>query len=438
MIRLHDPAETSRPHGRLILPTRMVPLAVLPLVLLVSGCITHGGFSSLVVAPDHSAVAYVSESTLLKPPIVDEVMTFRHDIYLHLVDTDRPSHHRTIWLGAFGLYHVNQLSIPAKVLFSGDSRYVAVLASDRLWVVNAQSGRSRCMNQSGRHVTSVAWSNPDLLAYGTLAVETKGGTKSACKAFWVADPAEASHPRQVYSGPGLMHQYEAMSPVLEEWDRWSPDGRYVIFADQASQGRAAILDVQSSRSQAFSEDKCYGLAVAWKPDSSAAFCAAGKRGGMAAYLLSVSGSQIVDVSSNATDLFGDRVPHLGPVWTSDGQYVIIEYVAGKRGILVQPAPWRVLDTGSVVTKKLGMDANDSPGLSPLCSGWLVGIVLTPKEQAGLYAISYDGQEQRLLASGCNIAWAISPDGQMLVRADAHGKMTIHRLGPMPPATSQRS
>jgi len=406
--------------------TGLVRVTMSVILLLSAGCIATARPLAVAVAPNR-LLAACSWSDNLGEPWVDGRIVWRH-ISLDLLNLQSPRHKRTISLGFLGRDLAGYSSISRAVLFSRDSRYVAVVAGGTLWVVDVTSTKCWLWTKPDERVTSCCWTKDGQLAYGTVAKERGLPRRRLRKSFWLARAGQGlERRRRLYRT--VAHGMDwASAGMWGDWplDCWAPSGRYVVFVDTGHRDRFGMLDVGSGDVHHFGAANIGCYKMAWRPDGSGVFCVGSIAGREKLQVLLVSLPPIVvrDLSKRAKGIRIDTCSSRPLFWTADAKYV----VDPSAGYLIRPVPWKAVKIGAILRTAFEIPKNDFPRLFFLPVPGFLGVgVLSPAAATGTYAVTYDGRERHFLAPWLGLCFTISEDGSLAVAVDSKRRMHVYRM-----------
>lgn len=336
------------------------------------------------------------------------------------------------------------------LVFSPDSRHLAVASPKELRVIDLTSGKSRLLSHGGEFVSSLAWMGKDQVAYVAHTSRRGKFGEISDRTFWRQQLQPPAGKRAV-----IYREKKTVTGVgyFPVWplEHWSPDGRFVIFASPYLNGQFKLLDVQKGTTTAFG--KCDKLAalVAWKPDSSAAVCVGGAWPPQAIVVDPRRGAT-TDISTQFVKAFGEYPPKEMPGWTADGKFLIVNDI-GRQGCLVQIEPWKVLPTGKRVFDKNEGRYWQTGFVYPLPTPGRVLIRSTTPDHPKWCLADYTGRRLAAIPKSerwserCGDVLPVSPDGKKfatgyprgsdLAEAIAEG-FELHPLPPeLPPVDASR-
>lgn len=389
-------------------------------VLTLGGCwyTTHG--PDIALSRDGSRVAYV-QAKKVDLPLPPELPTIYCSLSVRVHELDRPGHVLIASIGSFGPKSSPEDETTVSILFSPDGRHLLANGPHRLRVVDATSGRISPVSRPSELVTSAAWIRDDVIGY-VVRHDRRGHSGKVTTRSFV---------RQ-----GVKHGPEQRSAIYadEYWsiggpEYWSPNARYSVCRAPKS-GLVMLLDVQSGEIREFGE-KAYGSPhVSWKRDDSAVLC----RNGPQTLLIETDSGTVTDLTQDVQATFDpaphSSLPHLAPLWTPDGRYVVMYGFEPLEGCLVRPRPWKVIRPARPALKRLGMSDERWPHLylipqaaAPWLSMWVLGTH---------YFVDYSAQH--VIPTGhssdwCN-RWTLTPGGRRMFLLDSDENLLV-RPSPLP-------
>ncbi|NLG64910.1 MAG: hypothetical protein GX537_04830, partial [Actinobacteria bacterium] len=320
----------------------------------VSGCGTAGGGpSQLTFSPDGSQVAFIWEDNL-QELAVDGRTWLRH-ITLHWCRTNDAGALAMAPIGWFGAEYWRHGELPLDMKWSPGASRIGVLTPHTLVIVEAHSRRVTAITDEV--ITSFAWVSDTEVAYCTKRT-AKGMHQRALRRYDLQDRTRGEIARF------------AWRPACEyTWnEHWSPSGQFVVFMEPPVRGRFHIVNIQRGVASARGQTDAYSIGVAWAPDSSRALCVSAQVGPALVYeafVIDPLTGEMADCTSAFSDVFGDSVAALEPLWTADGRYVLVN-APGIGGHLVQPVPWEAIPLGRMFEDAYGsIVAAGSPWLFPI-------------------------------------------------------------------------
>ena len=200
----------------------------------------------------------------------------------------------------------------------------------------------------------------------------------------------------------------------------------MIFAGLDTAPALWCLDISAdSRPVKLASVEVSDMRVAWRADETAALCAisaytGGKRGDTVRH---VGGDKVlflqfdarkgqpsvVDLTAKFKELDVGGYPHIEPLWTADGKYVLVGRVSSE--YLVQPSPWRAIKIEDLL-------AGVGPtGLKAAYFGQGAHLprpgLLLAKSGEDFFAVDYERKKAVRLFSVKNWPgpWHFSPDGR---------------------------
>jgi hypothetical protein len=379
------------------------------LALVVCGCASESDWTeALFFSPDGRSLAWIHHFVARRN--VYEVVWDRYDVRWRAIDDPQGTKSVKVDEAGIGLFPDMVEYVP-RVLFSPDSRRLAVAGERGLMIVDVATGRSRQLCKRGEFVISFAWNGSDGLLY-----VTRTGSEwdfplhgPSVRTVWRQDLREGASDRKA------VHRREEIEPgrILCGRDAKdiSPDGKYVVLADLDSEPPLGLpidktatisfslvnLDDGQARPIVAGNCKLSWWGAAWKPDASAV--AVIFQDGLYTYravLFEPATGRTCDFSEAFTQAYeppaevadrGRNLPSLsGMTWTADGEYLVLN---GYGGRLVHPEPFRVLEIGKSFGGVFSPDGTLSTEVLPTCvAGWVFGRGADASGDDGTYAIDY--------------------------------------------------
>jgi dipeptidyl aminopeptidase/acylaminoacyl peptidase len=394
-------------------------------------CTQTSPSASVHFSPDGSTVAYtyVDRIGLPLPP---EVPTLYSTAYLRWCSTHQTKSCRTIKIDSYGKSYGSFVQDDIKLLFSPDSRHIAVESPHSLEVVDLADEERHRLTDPDERVTSMGWLGSNEMVYVSHK-ESDTGKQGGHRIRQIFRHA-------VQEAPGKrMLLYEQLDYSGNDYDYVSPAGDYVVFMSQGySNGTFSLLNVQTGTVKVISEKKARCQAVSWKPDGSGVFYLSSKE----ALLLYPREDRIKDLSGNYDNDFRVKPefePKIDPLWTPDGKFIVLNS-SKTGGSVICPDPWRVILIGKLLVNYL--EKKDNPHFcDPLDSypwifvqpypGWVrIWICLVSDEKQTVhmdtaelerrnYLADYEGKQFFPMKSSFSPggAWTITPDGKKMVYFD---------------------
>ncbi len=395
----------------------LIPFALALLQL--TGCVGPGsGAGSITFSPDGQRVCYIRENRVEEKVVDGDILS--RSINLHWCITSDPTKESSVHIDTLGLEYKGYINVGTEVRWSPSGSRIGVMTRQKLVVVETESGRKTDIRDGT--ITSFAWLSDSELAYHTCRtagnknrrtiVRVDLGTGNKTDAF--VFPERSKDP-SIGSG------------------HWSPCGKFFVVMEPAVRGQYYCVSVAAGTARAFGNKDSYDVGVAWTTDSRRAFCVSDKVGPEDHYeaiLLDPATGATVDCSPGFQTTFAEHAPQIEPLWTADGQYVLVNALKIS-GHLVQPTPWRVVPLGKIVAPSFASPTQWSsvnPWLFRLpMPGW-VGVVPTGNygDSPVQYATDYSGQDIKPLLE--DYPRAISPDGTRAATIGADGCVKIYSLG----------
>jgi hypothetical protein len=411
----------------------------LPFVFVVFFCLgltsCKGGSPSAAIhfSPDGSTIAY-TYADRIDLPLPPEVPTLHSTVYLQWCPMDRIKSYQSMKIDSYGKSYGSFVQDQFALLFSPDSRHIAVKSPRYLEVVDLENQTRHRLTGPDELVTSMGWLGNKEMVY---VVHKKTGSEKH----------GAGSTRQIFrhtigESPGKrLLLYEQFDYRGNYHDYVSPTGEYVVFMSQGySDGFFYLLNVQAGKVEAFSEKKAKCQAVSWKPDGSCVFCLSST----GAMLLYPQEGRIKDLSDNYDNAFRRHLafaPEIDPRWTPDGRFIVINSTK-MGGSLVCPDPWRVVPLGKLLVGYLEEKENQRVYRDPQDSypilyvqpypGWVrIWLCLVTDKKPTMrgetvvlermnYLVDYEGQRFIPMKPSFSPggAWTITPDGKKMVYFNA--------------------
>ncbi|MHC4658191.1 MAG: hypothetical protein ACYS83_03310 [Planctomycetota bacterium] len=392
-------------------------------------------------SPDSSKIVFIHADTWRIPSLADSTPVLKAKISAYWCDANSPETKKSLEVESVGREYGGYFSLPAGLVFSPDSKHIAIFTVRYLLVINLKSSQLRRLSHAGENVSSFRWLNNEEVGY-VVHTRKKEGESYDERTFWrqrITDGPDSR--KKIFPMSGVERGAFDSRPILfgEDLEHWSPKGRYVIFISSSrnSGRRFKLLDVvRGNIITSFGHPESYAALVSWKTDESEAFCVGGIGGegrNQQAFLIQASTGEVSDCSKSFSSTFRTIVaPTLLPFWTDDGKYVLANDLLKLGPCLIQPHPWKIIELQKQLAKRVKLNAQYKPQLFRLpVSGW-VGIntvaSIGPVYSVPKYAVDYEVEEciQLFDVPGW---WACSPDGRLAaVIGYAKGKkLTLHKL-----------
>lgn len=423
-----------------------IMLVVLPMSF--SGCSYMAGGGEVTLSTDGNFAAYIC-AWQWDLPLPPECPTIRSAVRLRWCNLTRPEEYHEIEIGVFGRdwggWNVKNRVHP---VFSPDNRYLAVACPRRLRVVECATRKERTLTGPGEVVTSLVWLDKDVLAYASCCPDLKGQREKTPLNFW------RQGVDQSYEERSLIFSHEQPSGCPEkglgaiEWprERWSPDGKFVLFSGEGYRGVLQLLDIASGKARVIATDGYAFQGVSWKSDSSAVACVGfSRKAPMSAFVLDPRTGEKDDFSEDFNRAFagdsGSSQPVLAGLWASGDQYLVVNDLR-MGGCLVSPRPWKLIPVTRLFIEQLAGDsspplAEDQKERLPWVfrqpfPGWLkVWVQFQEKGyRRGMdYVVDYSGRSRVLLgkSDAPGAGWKLTPDGKRAVKLEPPDKIVVREL-----------
>ncbi|MBI5576965.1 MAG: PD40 domain-containing protein [Deltaproteobacteria bacterium] len=394
-----------------------------------SSCKEGSPSAEIHFSPDGSTIAY-TYADRIGLPLPPEVPTIYSTVYLQWCPSDQIKLCQSMKIDSYGKSFGSFVQNKFGLLFSPDSRHIAVKSPRYLEVVDLESQIRHRLTSPDELVTSMGWLGNKEMVY---VIHKKTGTEKHG-----VDSTRQILRHTVGESPGkrlLLHEQLDYRGNYHEYV--SPTGEYVVFMSQGySNGVFCLLNVQTGKVETFSEKKSQCQAVSWKPDGTCVFCLSSKK----AMLLYPKEGRIKDLSDDYDNAFRRHLefaPEIAPRWTPDGRFIVINSTK-MGGSLVCPDPWRVVPIGKLLVGYLEEKENqrvysDPPDSYPLLyvqpyPGWVrIWLCFITDKKPTMrgetvvlertnYLVDYEGQRFMPMKPSFSPgrAWTIKPDGKKKV------------------------
>jgi len=413
-----------------------------------SGCSYLTGGSEVSFSPDSTLAAYVW-ATQRDLPLPPECPTIRSKVWVRWCRLDKPREYHDSEIGVFGRdWGGWDVKNSVHAAFSPDNRYLAVACPRRLMLIDCETKERRILTGPEEVVTSLIWLDNDQLAYVACSRQTDGPKRPASVSFWRQAVFQSNdHRRPIFSETQAGSCPEKGLGVTG-WprERWSPDGKYVLFRTEGFRGDLKLLDVATGTAAVVAPRGYNFESISWKGDGSAAACVGfSRKAPMTAFVLDPRTGEKIDFSENFMKAFENdsefSAPPLFRLWTPDDQYLVVNS-ASRGGCLVKPQPWELIPVAERFIDGLVKDgthrlAEESSTRLPWVfwlpvKGWLRVWVqfVEPGYRRGMdFLVDYSGRTSAPLAE----SWApggsifVTPDGKQVVKLESPEKLVIREL-----------
>lgn len=317
------------------------------------------GTDTIAFSPDGEVLAYLWHNGIRRyserPREMPLMLT--ESVEIRWFDVGRPDEVRTTLVDEIDLRpsgaHYN---ITARLLFSPDSRHLAVVSPKRLIIIELATGDSREIPlEEEETFRELAWRSSDVPVYAIL----RGRTETFFRHQFKATPSE----RQLVYEAELdwvaqtHHQPDGFTlpPGLQEFD-WSPDGRLVLIRRRAQQGQpVALLDIDTGTITPLSNSISSVMGTSWSNNGAHILIRGSSQPhtyGDVVVLVDTRTGQATDMAERFSTLVGSAGSppevHLpSPVWV-DANHMIVHDMSWNRepgavnSHLVRLEPWGVV------------------------------------------------------------------------------------------------
>jgi len=412
-----------------------------------SGCSYLAGGGEVTLSTDGSLAAYIS-ARQWDLPLPPECPTIRSTVRLRWCNLTRPEDYHEIEIGVFGRdwggWNVKNRVHP---VFSPDNRHLAVACPRRLRVVDCATRKERTLTGPREVVTSLMWLDKDVLAYASCCPDLKGQREKTPLNFWRQGVDQSYEERSLIFSQDQPSGCPGKGLGAIEWpmERWSPDGRFVLFSSEGYQGDLKLLDVASGTARVIASGGYTFQGISWKSDGSAAACVGfSRKAPVAAFVIDPRTGEKDDFSEDyqafARDS-GSSQPVLAGLWAPGDQYLVVNHLR-MGGCLVSPRPWKLIPVAKLVIGELLKDrslalAEDPNERLPWVfwqpvQGW-VKVWVQFQEQGyrrGMdYVVDYSGRSRVLLgkSDAPGAGWKLTPDGERAVKLEPPDKVIVRGL-----------
>jgi hypothetical protein len=385
-------------------------------------------------SPDGRFVAYVM-ARQWDLPLPPEMPTIRSTVYVMWRPLSDGSKTQSVKIDSFGRKFGFWGKERVHLAFAPDSRHLSVVSPRRLMIIDVETGKNWNLTRAGDQVTSCHWLGSDEIGYVLYTNRQGDSGKKADRLFvkqGIHDRFEAA--KIIHRQSGVEADFkEGISQNAWPIERWSPDGRFVIFTDLQSKEQFRILEVMSGALRSFGHPGLRNEGVAWHPEGTWAFCIGQHRlDPPYCWLLQPQTGGVLDLSDNLRSFLAhtppNAMPLIEPLWTRDGRFVIAN-VLGLGGCLISPKPWDVIPLAQEVITHLRR--SDPRPLSPYLkesppfirsaplAGWVrIGISFEsgPSLSGEDYLADYTGTQLILLgpSRAPGFDWSVTLDGRQAV------------------------
>lgn len=416
--------------------------------LSLTGCsyMTSGG--EICLSPDGTWAAYVS-ARQWDLPLPPECPTIRSQIWIRWCKLDRPKDYQEVEIGVFGKewggwWPTNRVHSA----FSPDNRHLAVACPRTLRVIDCATKAERIITGPDEPVTSVVWLDNDRFAYVSCSNVAQGKKRGSLIRFWQQHIDRDPSDRMLIFSHSEPHACLEKGLGSTEWpkERWSPDGKFVLFRGEGFRGDLNLLDVDAGTAKTIAPSGYRYEQISWKCDGSEAVCVGFKQTSPLVAL-------VIDPRTGAKHDFSDEFnrafrsdsqyssPPMSRWWTPGDEYVIVNDPK-MGGCLVSPRPWKLIPVAQLCVDRLTKEGlqvfAEGPGpklpwiFRQPAAGWVRAWVQfqEPGYLRGKdYLVDYSG---RLLvpvadSSAPGGGWKLTPDGKRAVKLEGAGNLLVREV-----------
>lgn len=387
-----------------------------------SGCSYYSSSYDYSFSPDGLTVAFPM-SKKWDLPLPPELPTFYATVFVTWCQLNGTHVCQRVEIDSSGPKHNPFDEKAVSLRFSPDSRHLAVTTPHRLVVIECESRKMRQLSRSAERVSAFGWLGNDEIGYIVHTTREKKHGKRTDRTFIRQKISSQPEDRkEFYRETNLRH-----APP----ESWSPDGRFVIF-HQSDRKSMQLMNTAQRTVTVFGPSKSSYSSVSWKSDGSAAFCAfSGYKQPIHVLVIYLPSGEIVDVTRQFTDAFVTdpfySLPSVLPLWTADGEYIIVNDYRGMGGCLVRPHPWQVIPLTKKLVQHLGRTDHTWPHNNIVrfpTPDW-VGVWVDGQT----YAVDYEAKIAVPIGSTRNWlpGWILTPDGKSSFAVERDGKFLIHAV-----------
>jgi dipeptidyl aminopeptidase/acylaminoacyl peptidase len=313
-----------------------------------TGCYGEGSPGEIRFSPDGSTIAYTCVKRI-DLPLPPEMPTIHSTVYLKWCRADRLKECRSLKIDSYGKSYGSFVQGEFLMIFSPDSKKLAVRSPRYLEVVDLETGTRSRLAGPDQPVSTMGWRGNNEMVYSVFKEEDIGKRRSGVfhRIF-----------RHSVGGPAvkrsLLYEQDDYDGLYEDYI--SPTGEYVVFMSQDySKGRFHLLNSQTGETTPLTEKSGQCQGVSWKPDGSCVFCLSTSE----AFLWHTKEGRKTDLSGDYDDSFrgfAEYGPSIDKLWTPDGRYIVINS-SKTGGCLVRPDPWLVVPVVKLLVSRLEKTEN---------------------------------------------------------------------------------
>jgi hypothetical protein len=409
-------------------PARVWNLFFLVMSFTLAGCRWTSMSAQVRFSPDSALVGFCF-AKCWDLPLPPEMPTVRSTAFVRWCRTARPDECRTMKIGSFGKNYGYWVVDQITPVFSPDSRHVAVVGPRGLFLADTASGAAIRVSPDDEEVKAAGWVGSDEIVYAAHTTRQDRGATLTDLVFWQW---------KIAAGPGRRVELHRHPGIYSGYPReyWSPDGKRVIFVDQAYySGQYLLLDVATGKVTPLGSPGIMSKGAAWKPDGTAAVIISQRKGDppVEVLLIEPATGKTTDLSREFFTAFGDKVPDIDPLWTAEGKYLVVN-TAELGGCLVRPDPWEVIPVSKRFIERR-YPGGAPPGEAPPwiyrqpAPGWVRIWVTGGKGQSEQYAVDYQGKAYFTIGASSTPGggWTLTPDAAGAVRLDDSAGIEVQEV-----------
>lgn len=298
-------------------------------------------------SPDGSTIAYtyVKRIDLPLPP---ELPTIYSTVYLQWCRSDQLKECRSLKIDSYGKSYGSFVQGTFLMMFSPDSKQLAVKSPRYLEVVDLTTMTRRRLTGPDEPVGAIGWLSDHEMVYSVFKKPSAGE-----KSYGASHQIFRHTLREPPGRRSLL--FEQNNYEGPHHDYVSPTGEYVVFISGYLKQQFMLLNVLTGEVNVLTEEPAQCQKASWKPDGSCVFCLSSRE----AVLWYPQEGRKKDLSEDYDKSFRRIIPYYPDIderWTPDGEYVVINSTK-TGGCLVRPDPWQVVPVGKRLVDYLEQTEN---------------------------------------------------------------------------------